>query len=54
MKRDETTLTVERLQAALSDLVEWVSGHALDHVPDDVYHKTGGYEILQAARSLTE
>lgn len=32
----------------LRAFLDWFTAHALDYIPNDVYHRTGGYELLRA------
>ena len=39
----------KRMEKALRSLEEWVSGYALDHVPNDVYQNTEGRACMERA-----
>lgn len=44
----------ERLVEALRDFKEWFSGVGLDHIPNDVYHHRGGFDVAEKARKLLD
>jgi hypothetical protein len=48
---DGRAARIRELETALEDVEEWVSGVAQDHVPNEVFHRSGGFDIMERARA---
>jgi hypothetical protein len=50
-QRDRLQAENAQLREVLHDLEQWVSGYAQDHVPNEKFHVTGGFAVMERARA---